>query len=202
MKKILTCLISLIFLSSMLLPAFADSTDDDLGTVSDDLMKYTNTMENAFNGQKKITDEDFDKTYKQVQERQQKKKKGKKAKPFKGKNYNEETSGQYIDETAQKNLLLCVPAELINGDGTEIPVGHYKIVGEKDKDNVYLDFYQSSTLVAKVPAIETTNDFDKIEINFVQLMPYNEERIKVIYGSMDFNAYTFIKLKNKISDKN
>lgn len=63
-------------------------------------------------------------------------------------------------------------------------------------------FYQSSTLVAHVPAIETQSDFDQKSINFVQLLPYNEQRIKIIYGSMDFNAYTFIRIKAEISDQN
>lgn len=81
-------------------------------------------------------------------------------------------------------------------------MGHYKIVGEKINDKVFLDFYQSSTLVAKVPATETSNDFNEMAINFVKLLPYNEKRVKIIFGSMDFNAYTFIQIKNEISDTN
>ncbi len=88
----------------------------------------------------------------------------------------------------------------MNGDGVEIPMGHYKIVGQKDGNRVYLDFYQSSTLVARVPAIETQDDFNQTPINFVQLHPYNAQRVKVIYGSIDFNAYTFIRIKEEISD--
>lgn len=163
------------------------------------LIKSTPDVENAFVGQKKITDEEFQKALDQVKAKQ---KKGRKNKPFKGKNFNEENNGGYISETADKNLLLSIPVELTNGDGTEIPVGHYKIVGKKTNKDVYLDFYQSSTLVAHVPAIETQYDFDQPNLNFVQLMPYNEQRVKIIYGSMDFNAYTFIRIKKEISDEN
>lgn len=197
MKKIIILLFLLLF-SSALLPV---SADDNIDSSSfSDVMKYTNSVENAFVGQKKITDEEFDKVYKEVKAKQDKKKKGEKPKPFKGKDFNDENNGGYIKETADKTLLLSVPLELTNGDGIEIPIGHYKIVGEKNNGQVYLDFYQSSTLIAKVPAIETQSDFDQTAINFVQIIPYNEQRIKLIYGSIDFNAYTFIKIKNEISD--
>lgn len=197
MKKIFIILFLLIF-SSVFLPALAD---DDIDSSSfSDVMQYTTPVENAFAGQKKITDEEFDKVYKEVKAKQDKKKRGKKTKPLKGKNFNDENNGTYIKDTADKNLILRVPLELINGDGTDIPIGHYKIVGEKNNDQVYLDFYQSSTLIAKVPAIPTDSDFGQNGINFVQIIPYDEQRIKIIYGSIDFNAYTFIKIKNEISD--
>lgn len=196
MKKIFAIYIFVFLITG--LPVFAENEDIESGV--ENLMKYTDSVENAFVGQKKITDEDFQTTLAKVKSKRDKKKKINQ--PFKGKGYNEENNGEYIDETAAKNLLLGLSVDLINGDGTEIPVGHYKIVGEKNKDKIYLDFYQSSTLIAKVPAIETESDFDETAINFVKLVPYNEQRVKIIYGSMDFNAYTFIKIKNEISDKN
>lgn len=195
MKKIF---IGIIFLFSIFaLPAFCDDNSASDGVES--LINSTSKVEDAFVGQKKITDEEFQKVLKEVKAKQ---KKGRKNKPFKGKNFNEENNGGYIKETADKNLLLSIPLELTNGDGTDIPIGHYKIIGAKDKNQVYLDFYQSSTLVARVPAIETNSDFNQSDINFVQLIPYNEKRVRLIYGSMDFNAYTFINIKKEISDEN
>lgn len=200
MRLILTILTLLIILISV--PAYADDDSMPSGGV-EDLMNYTNSVENAFTGQKPVTDEEFNKVYNQVKAaRDKKKKKSKKDKPPKGKSFNEENNGGYIGETAEKNILLTIPTTLINGDGTEIPAGHYKIVGEQKKEKTYLDFYQSSTLIARVPAIITDSDFDQPSINFIQLLPYNEERVKIIFGSMDFNAYTFIKIKNPISDFN
>lgn len=193
MKKIFLFL-PILFLV-IVLPAFAD--DYSSGGIEDS-MKYTNSVENAFNGQKPVTDEEFQKTLEQIKAKQ---KKGKNKK-FKGKSFNEESNGGYIDETAEKNLLLSVPLNLVNGDGKEIPIGHYKIVGKKEGKNIYLDFYQSSVLIAKVPAMETQNDFDESNINFVKLLPYDTQRVKVIYGSIDFNAYTFIRIEREISDKN
>lgn len=199
MKKFFMIILTMLLTTPLC--AFADdSADSSYGGINE-AMQYTNSVENAFLGQKKITDEEFQKTLSEVKAKQDKKKRHK-VKPFKGKNFNEENNGNYIDETAAKNVVLGVPLDLTNGDGAEIPTGHYKIVGTRERDNIYLDFYQSATLVARVPAIETDSDFDETAINFVKLVPYNEQRIKVLYGSMDFNAYTFIKIKNKISDSN
>ena len=200
MKKIFTILVFIsIFIA---LPTLADEPSDVSGGYGgiEDTMQYTKTIENGFIGQKQITDEEFQKTLNTVKAKQNKKKKINQ--PFKGKGFNEENNGGYISETAAKNLVLGIPLCLTNGDGAEIPIGHYKIVGEKKGDDIFLDFYQSSTLVAKVPAIATNSDFDEGAINFVKLIPYNEQRVKIIYGSMDFNAYTFIKIKTEISDTN
>lgn len=194
MKKILAVLIFLFFIIG--LPVFADDSGGYGGI--EDSMKYTNSVEDAFNGQKPITDEEFQKTIDKIKAKQNKGKN----KRIKGSSYDEENNSGYLDETAEKNILLSVPLGLINGDGAEIPVGHYKIVGTKVGKDVYLDFYQSSIKVARVPAIETQNDFKQSAINFVQLLPYNSQRVEVIYGSMDFNAYTFIRIKKEISDVN
>lgn len=192
MKKIFVLLLMPIFMFS-LLPAFAED-ENDMGSIEDMTHNYK-VMDNAFAGQKKITDEQFQKALDEVKTKQGKRKK--ENKPFKGKNFNEENAGGYLNETADKNLLLSIPVELTNGDGAEIPIGLYKIVGTKIGDDVYLDFYQSSTKVARVPAIETNHDFDKMSINFVEWSAYDEKRIKIIYGSIDFNAYTFIRLKKE-----
>lgn len=179
------------------IPALADDDSGGYGGIGDS-MKDTGFVENAFGGQKPITDEEFQKTLDKLKAKQNKGKN----KKFKGKSFDEDTSGTHIDETAAKTTILSVPLILINGDGAEIPVGHYKIVGKKDKNDIFLEFYQSSQLVARVPAIETNNDFHQNDINFVKLLPYNAQRVEVIYGSIDFNAYTFIRIKDEISDRN
>lgn len=193
MKKIFIALIILFIIQVIV---FADDNSGGYGGI-EDAMQKTNSVEDAFNGQKPVTDEEFQKTLNRVKSKQ---KKGKNK--IKGKGFNEESSGTHIDEAAEKNSVLSVPLNLINGDGIEIPIGHYKIVGTKKDKEVYLDFYQSSNLVARVPAIETESDFNEMNINFVKLMPYDSKRIKIIYGSIDFNAYTFIRIEKEISDLN
>jgi len=197
MNKLYVLVIFLVLALCILSPVSAD--DLDSGGI-DSLMQSTKVFENPGVGVKQITDEDFQKTVDQIKAKQNRKKDKKIQKQ--GSTFNNDQDSEHIKETAVKNLLLLIPVELKNGDGTDIPIGHYKIVGEREGDNAYLNFYQSYTLVAKVPAIITDSDFDEQDITFVKLIPYNDERIKIIYGSMDFNAYTFIKINNKISNTN
>lgn len=186
MRKIIIILLGLFLL---VLPAFAD--DESGGNNIEDAYKYTQGVENGFVGQKMITDEQFQKALSEVKAKQ---KKGKKKNALKGNSFNEESSGDYIHETKDNVTLLTLPVELQNNDGADIPIGLYKIVGEKNDNGVYLDFYQSSECVAKVPALETNSDFGEPDINFVKLIPYDNNRVKIIYGSMDFNAYTFVRI--------
>src|SRR5574344_1604806 len=151
----------------------ADSMDDTTapsGSV-EDLYKDVPTVENAFAGQKKITDEEFEKTYQKLKSKKDKKLK-------KNQTYKEE----YLKETAEKNLLLGLPVTLVTEKGDEIPVGHYEVVAQKVNNKVYFEFYQSYTCVAKVQGTETTNDWNQKTINFVELLPYNEKYIELIYG--------------------
>lgn len=196
MKRIIFLIFLIMFLSTAKVAwadEYGDTTGDGYGGI-EDAYKYSQSIEDAFAGQKKVSDEDFQKALNEVKARQAKGKKKQKA--LKGKSFNDETSGGYIKETKENVLILRLPIELSNSDGVEIPIGLYKIVGKKSDKNVYLDFYQSATLVARVPATETKSDFNESDINFVKLIPYDNNTVKVIYGSMDFNAYTFIRIKN------
>lgn len=189
MKKIL---ILLTFILLAALPVFAGEVDNSY-TGAEGLYQYSQMADNPFVGQKQITDEEFQKMLAKIKEKQNKGKK--KTKPFKGKSFNEENNGGYVKDTADKNIVLTLPVTLNSNDGQEIPIGIYKIVGKKVNDKVYLDFYQGYSLIARVPATETNDDFEEKDINFVKMIPQNKNKVEVIYGSIDFNAYTFINIK-------
>lgn len=164
---------------------------DDLG-----MGDSTPLVENAWYGQKQITDEEFEKTITKLKE----KKKGA-PKKFKGQSLNKEQGNEnYLDEISDKTLLLTLPVELITPDGQEISTGHYRVSCRKEKNKIYMDFRQSHSLIATVEAVETDSDFGETTINFVKLRPYSETKVKVIYGSIDFNAATLIDIKNGLSD--
>ena len=95
----------------------------------------------------------------------------------------------------EEGSLLNIPVHMII-DNNILDKGCYKVLGEKDKDNnIYLSFYQSQFLKGKVKAIETKDDFGQETLDFVELIPYNDKYVKIIFGSLDFNAYVFIKYK-------
>ncbi len=191
MKKILAFLFLIMFLSS---PVFAAKDNDEESSNSmGDYLNSGSIFDDPFAGQKQYTDEDFQKA---LEEKKAKMKKYKKKK-VKGDSVTKEDEKSHIDETGERCIILSLPINLINGDGTVIMAGYYKIIGENDEGKTYLNFYQAHTLVAKVPAIKTRYDFDEPEVNFVKIRPYDSERVKLIFGSLDFNAYSFLRiLKN------
>ena len=56
----------------------------------------------------------------------------------------------------------------------------------------FIFLFQSQFFKGKISATETEDDFEEKEINFAKILPYNESFVKVIFGSIDFNAYTLI----------
>ncbi len=189
MKRFLIFFISLILLAA---PVFAREDESEKDYKSDVFNTGDSVFDNPFGGQKQYTDEDFQKALEEKKAQIKKKKK----KKVKG-NANADTdASQKIDETAEKTIILMLSNNLINGDGTYIPIGHYKIVGVEDNDKVYLDFYQAHSKIARVPAIKTRYDFDQPEINFAKVIPYDDHKIKIIFGSLDFNAWTLLRVVN------
>ena len=90
-------------------------------------------------------------------------------------------------------VLLNIPVNLVIDD-VPMDKGFYKVIAEKDKNNdINLLFYQSQFFKGKVRACETSDDYDQDSINFVKLLPYNEQFVKIIFGSLDFNAYAYVK---------
>ena len=190
MKKIFVLFI--LILAFLLIPKTPAKADDlDFGDSS-------NSVENAWYGQKQITDEEFEKTVKRLEDKKNNKKKGKKqgaslqVKP-------DDDAGSFPNIFPDDKILVSLPLELKTVQDVDIPIGHYNIIGKKKNGKITLEFWQADLLVASVDAIETTSDFNETEINFAKIMAYNEKYIKLIYGSMDFNAYSLIPIKNELS---
>lgn len=178
MKKF--CIVSLFILCILCLPVYADDTD---------LGDYAQDVDNAWYGQKPVTDETFENTIKKLEDKKNKKKKNEKE----GESlYKGEQQSDYLNVLSTQTVLLSVPLELITNNGSEILPEHYKIEGKMKKNKVYLEFWQSHFLIATVEAKETNDDFKQKNINFAKVLPYNESHVKVIFGSVDFNAYVLI----------
>lgn len=170
----------------------ADSWDDFSG------------VDRAWEGQKAITNKEFEEVVNALEENKNKKEtkaKNKLIKKIGGGGtslHNELNPNNNITELSplknnKDGLLLNIPVNIIV-DESPLDKGFYKVIGERDKNNdIYLNFYQSQFFKGKVRACETNDDFDSEELDFVKLVPYNENFIKIIFGSMDFNAYAYIR---------
>lgn len=193
MKKFLLIILSVVLLAT---PVLAD--DVDLPATGDLWDNWNGATQDGKEA-KAVSDEDFDKAIDQLDRKINKRKYKRLKKQIpKGEEFHQGNETDIIIEQSDKNThpVLSIPVELAVGEDGVLPVGHYQIRGEKDDDgNVYICFYQSQYLMAKFPAVETDEDFDQDTIVFGEWFPEGDKKIKVIFGSMDFNAYTIIDLK-------
>jgi hypothetical protein len=181
------------------LPVFADDFFDT----------YTG-VDNAWDGQKAITNKEFEKAIDTLTEKQQKKEARQRKRKIRkhtgggtslhaGLEPMSEINAQDSLKNKDKNegQLLNIPVEIVV-DGQILEPGFYNIFGEKDeKNNVYLSFYQSQYFKGKVKAYKTNDDYDSDSLDFVKFIPYDENYIKIIFGSLDFNAYAYVKYYEK-----
>lgn len=174
MKKILTTIFSLIIFSCG--TAFAEG---DLWDNYGDQHTY---------GQKAVSDKEFDKAL----ESKTRKKKRNKNIP-KGSEFHQSNETQFIKDAEEEMPVLCIPVKLQVGENI-IPEGHYQIDGEKKDGDTFLNLYQAHFLIAKLPAKETQDDYGKETVHFVELMSVNDTQVKIIFGSIEFNAYSVIDI--------
>ena len=190
MKRIL-----LILLITILVPSCqADDSWDDFSC-----------LDHAWDGQKSITNKEFEEAINTLEEKQTKKEAKQRKKLIKKiggggtslhPDLNPESDIKNLDPLKKEDddgVLLNIPVNLVIDD-VPMDKGFYKVIAEKDKNNdINLLFYQSQFFKGKVRACETSDDYDQDSINFVKLLPYNEQFVKIIFGSLDFNAYAYVK---------
>ena len=158
-------------------------------------------IDSAWDGQKSITNKQFEETMDALQAKQKKKEARQREKAIrkvKGSSLNPELDAhkddlvnEQPDETLDEFQLLNIPVNFVS-NGEIIDCGYYQVLGEKKNDEVYLLLYQAHTLKAKIKAKETKDDFDEETIKFVKAIPCNDHQIKIIFGSVDFNAYAYV----------
>ena len=140
-------------------------------------------------GQKPVTDEEFDKAL----ESKQKKKKRDKNIP-KGEEFRQSNETEFINNMPENLPVICISSPLKIGEDGTLPVGHYQVKGELKDGQPRIKLYQAHYLMADFPAVETNEDFEQPEINFVGLQDYNDKQYKIIFGSVDFNAYAIVDI--------
>lgn len=140
-------------------------------------------------GQEAVSDEDFQKA---IESKKGKKKRDKNIP--KGKQFSQSNETNAIINSSKELPILLIPLTLKLSENKIIPIGHYQVEGVKEGNNVYLKFYQAHDVIAKIPANETNDDFNEPTINFVKLLPHGDNHVQIIYGGIDFNAYTVIDI--------
>lgn len=180
MKKII------VFISSLILMS--------VNVVLADEGMWSNFGDQNVYGQQAVTQQDFEKALESKKQKGIFKKKDKNIP--KGENFSQSNETDMINEISHELPILSVPLNLKIKDDYVIPIGYYQAEGEKDEQgNVYIKLYQAHDLIAKIPAEETNDDFGEPTIYFVKLLPHGDYHVELIYGGMDFNAYTIIDIE-------
>ena len=174
MKRLLLWLFSIFILSGGVVCAEGDMWD--------------NFGDTNIYGQQAVTQDEFDKA---LESKLKKKKKKNKNAP-KGENFSQSNETNVIKDITEELPILLIPVGLKVKEDYVVPIGHYQVEGEKEDGNVYIKLYQAHDLIAKIPAEETDDDFGEETINFVKLRPHGDYHVEIIFGSIDFNAYTII----------
>lgn len=180
---------------------------DELDSMSSGWDSYNKTIENSFSGQKMITDEQFDKTIKQLKDRNSNKKKwwwSKKNEeivplspvPFKPDTYDNNEM-QSVYNKLEHTPTIMIPTNVVTEDGVRLAPGFYKLSNKKMSDNSYSFLLtQGTTLLATLPAKHTNVDYEQHSINFVNVTPISDRYLKVIYGTLDLNLEAILEIKN------
>lgn len=187
MKKFL----SVIFIFSIFC-SFQPVLADD-GDFWDEPMKID---EAAKSQQRAVTDQEFEKVLKMFKKKK-KDKKAPKGSPIGPQLQENQTppDANAFKVTYETYPTVMIPVTLLTDTGNEIPPGYYRILSAKKDYGYFLNFYQGSTLVAKIRAFETGNDHNQKSLNYTKIMPVNDEYMNVIYGDIDCNIETRLKIK-------
>ncbi len=166
-----------------------------------DASDYEN-FDNMWAGQKVITNKEYEDTVNALEERKNKKEekqKQKKLKKFKGESLHKELDAtledlpdQTLKDPELEEQIVQLPVNIVVNDKL-LERGYYRVEGEKSKEGVFLNLYQSHDLIAKIKAKETDDDFGEKDIMFAKILPYKDGIMKMIYGSIKLNAYTYIR---------
>ena len=187
-KKILLLMIAF----SLILPSYAESWDD-----------FSN-LDRMWDGQKSITNQEFEQVMEKLEEKgkqKEEKQVKKKRKKFFGSGttlhneLNPDINVQEIPElkSEKEDLLVNIPVQLVIG-GKLLERGYFKVLPEIDEETgkKYVSFYQSQFFKGKIEVTETEEDYGEDLLDFAKIIPYNESFVKLIFGSIKFNAYAFI----------
>ena len=200
MRYIIISMKKLVLIFTILLlsvtPAFCDDFFDTYTGIQDE--------GNLWDNQKPITDKEFEaaidslQAKKKQKEAKQRKKKIKKVSGGGTSLHpgldptNEITELEPLKTHKDEGRLINIPVDILVDDGI-LEKGFYNVYGEKDKDgNIYISFYQSQFLKGKIKAKETKYDFGSDDIDFAKFEPYDENYVRIMYGSLDFNAYAYL----------
>ena len=196
MRKLLFVLIIILFSSS----AIADELDS-----SNDIWNSSSFIDNAFSGQKPVTDEQFEKTINEIKSRPKKKwfwqKTPPEVKPLSPtpqySQYQQFNELQAVSDKINHSPTIMISTQVYDDSRNIIEPGYYKMSKKEETDgSYYLVLSQGTTTIARLKASHTNEDFKQSEINFGNAVPVQNKYIRLIYGNIDLTLEAFLEIKH------
>lgn len=172
--------------------------------VSADSWDDFSAVDRMWDGQKSITNQEFEKVMEKLEEKSQQKEEKQKKRKFKKLfgggttlhnelNPNNEVKELVGFKDKEEGVLVNLPVQILL-EGVPLEKGFYKVIAERDEDSkkIYINFYQSQFFKGRLEVIETDDDFGETTLDFARILPYNASFVKMIFGCIDFNAYAYI----------
>ncbi|MCQ2739953.1 MAG: hypothetical protein MJ237_06980 [bacterium] len=190
MRKLISIIFILLFMLSSNL-----SMADEWSNLSD--------VNRSADGQKTVTNKEFEDVVKALEERKNKKElkqKKKRAKKISGGGTSLHTDmnpdSTITELQSLKNpddvLLVNLPVDIYL-DGKILEKGYYNAVSKKGEDGkIVISLYQSEQLCGTVEGYETKDDFGEQELNFAKIQSFHNSYAKLIIGTFEFNCYAYL----------
>ncbi len=160
----------------------------------------SSVFNDAFEGQKPVTDNKLKKTIDMLKERSLTKKQKKireEVKPLSPSSDFEHLKTFTQTQTAEDGLGLShtvlIPMKAYSEDGAYITPGYYKLSCRKIAKNEYvLDLSQGNKKMLSVKAFHTKQDLEQDSISFCDAEIIDDNRIRLIFGSIDLNLVGYL----------
>ena len=189
MKKFLALILSCLFMNTANAVSNINASDYE-------------DFDSTWAGQKVITNKEFEDTMEALEAKKNEKEvkvKKKKLKKFKGESLHKELDAtiedlpdQTLKDPELEEQVVLFPVDMLI-DGKIVEKGYYRAIAEKKDGEFYIYFYQSHDLKAKLKVRETEDDFGEKNIMFIKLLPHKDGVMKLIYGSIEVNAYAYLR---------
>ena len=191
-------LLIIVFLLISPLLTFAD--DEDQKSTKSEWGENTDVFNSGFENQEAVSDTKLKKVIEQLKERNLSKKQRKTRKEVQPlspsidiEHLEEFTNSQNPDDELSQTLTVTIPVRACNEDGIYINPGYYKLSCHKVAQNEYiLELSQGTKRVLRVKAQQTTQDLEQETIQFCNAEIIDENRIRLMYGSIDLNLVGYL----------
>ena len=106
------------------------------------------------------------------------------------------TQNQDPDNELSQTLTVMIPVRAYSEEGIYISPGYYKLSCHKVAQDEYeLELSQGTKKILRVKAQQTEQDLEQETIQFCNAEIIDEERIRLMYGSIDLNLVGYLYFK-------